>query len=68
MRITKQKDQAKFLGLYEAAKYCGVSYRLFRKAVAEGRVPCVRFGEETFRFSREALDKWIMNGDTVKAD
>lgn len=68
MRLQKQAERPRFIGIYEAAKYCGVSYRLFRKAVAEGRVPCVRFGTETFRFSREALDKWIMNGDTVKAD
>lgn len=62
LKVKQTPPTPLFMGIYEAAKYCRVSYRLFRQAVDEGKIPYVKFGEQVFRFSREALDDYIRYG------
>ena len=47
-----------FMGTYEAAKYCRVSYGLFMKEVNAGKIPYGKFGNHR-RFSREILNAYI---------
>lgn len=62
MRLTDPKRNApKYMGLYQAARYCNISYRLIKEAVNSGRIPCRKFGSQTYRISRDELDLF-MNG------
>jgi excisionase family DNA binding protein len=42
----------------EAAKYLRISRSSLYKVTREGRIPCQKVGRQ-WRFSREALDRWL---------
>ena len=69
-RMARQREQEtpRFLTLYEAARYCRTSYRVIKRAVNEGRIPCAQLGEQTFRISRENLDRFINGGGKIEND
>ena len=68
MRLTDPKRQPpKYMGLYQAARYCNISYRLIKEAVNSGRIPCRQFGPQTYRISRDELDAF-MNGTDFQGD
>lgn len=51
------------LNLEEAAELFGVSVKTFIKLLKEEKVPARKIGRE-WRFSREALIKWLSSGDS----
>lgn len=64
MRLTDPKRQPpKYLGLYQAAQYCNISYRLTKEAVDAGRIPYRKFGTKTYRISRDELDEFMDGTD-----
>ncbi len=40
----------------DAARYCGLDVTAFKR---ECPVAPVKFGEETYRYDRQALDQWL---------
>ena len=51
------RERPKFIGIYEAARYCNVNYRVIRAAMNDGTIPFVKLGPQTYRISVEELDK-----------
>lgn len=49
------------LNLQEAAEFLGVSTKTFQKVLREGDVPGRKVGRE-WKFSRQALAKWVGRG------
>lgn len=48
----------------QAAEYIGVSVPTFRKYLAAGKLPQpMRLGDRILRWSRYALDRWLMSRD-----
>jgi excisionase family DNA binding protein len=43
------------------AKYLGMSVAFLRKAVRQKRIPFVRIGDKSLRFSKKDLDAWVMS-------
>lgn len=64
----RNQEPPKFMGIYEAAAYCRVSYRTLKRAIDEGRIPCAKLGAQTYRIARENLDRFIMNGGQIESD
>lgn len=64
----RQTEPPPFMGIYEAAEYCRVSYRLFREAVKAGKIPYVVFGKNTYRFAKESLDSYIRGGEQTATE
>ena len=50
---------AELLGVAEAADYCHVHYRTFRRWIAEGRINAIRIGPRLLMVARADLDKLI---------
>lgn len=57
-----------FMTINEAAHYLRTSYRTIRRLIDEGRLPCAELGEQTYRISRETLDRFINGGGEIKND
>ena len=58
-RKKQEQETPRFLSLNEAARYVRTSYRTLKRLVDEGRLPCAKMGEQTYRISRETLDRFI---------
>lgn len=56
--MTKLKKPECF-NLTEAACYCRVSYRLLKRNIDAGKIPCQRLGPKTYRISRMELDRFL---------
>lgn len=69
-RISQKREQEppKFMTINEAAAYCRTSYRIIKRAVDEGKIPCAQLGEQTYRISRDVLDRFISGGGKVEGD
>lgn len=61
-----EQEAPRFFNLKEAAAYWRVSKRVMKKAVEEGRVPCVRLSEQTYRISREVMDEKARSGGKIE--
>ena len=58
MRKTQTiRERPGYIGIYEAARYCNVNYRVIKAAMEAGIIPYVKFGPQTYRISVEELDK-----------
>ena len=57
--------ERKVYTLKEAADVLGVSYATVQKAVREGQIPAIRFGRNTIRIPKDALDRWLMEKATA---
>jgi excisionase family DNA binding protein len=55
--IMTTKELAKYLRLHEIT-IC--------KFAAEGKIPAVRVGSRVWRFDKEAIDKWISEGQSKR--
>ena len=53
-------EKTKWLNLKEAAQHIGMSTGFLRKCVGHKQVPFTRAGGKILKFSREALDSWLM--------
>ena len=62
----REQELPRFFNLKEAAAYWGVSKKIMKKAVEEGRVPCMRLGEQTYRISREVMDEKARSGGKIE--
>ena len=67
-RIPQKREQEppRIMTINEAAVYYRTSYRTIKRAVDEGRIPCARLGEQTYRIARDTLDRFICNGGKVE--
>ena len=52
----------------EAAKLLRVSKQRIYELVRTNKIPTIRIGERQFRFSKQALERWLENGGNVKRD
>ena len=66
-RKKQEQETPRFLSLNEAARYARTSYRTVKRLVDEGRLPCAKIGEQTYRISRETLDRFISGGGEIEA-
>ncbi len=63
-KTVSANDWPDVLKTYEAAAYCRMCYRSFKKAVDAGMVRYAKVGGSS-RFRRESLDEFL-RGDTAK--
>jgi len=52
----------------EAAELLRVSKQRIYELARTNKIPTIRIGERQFRFSRQALERWLENGGNVKRD
>lgn len=62
----REQEPPKFMTIYEAAAYCRTSYRTIKRAIDEGRIPCAKLGDQTYRILRDNLDRFIGSGGAVE--
>lgn len=62
----RRQETPSFMTIHEAANYLRTSYRTIRRAVDEGRLPCAQLGEQTYRISRDVLDRFISGGGKIE--
>ena len=67
-RKKQEQETPRFLSLNEAARYVRTSYRTLKRLVDEGRLPCAELGVQTYRISRETLDRFINGGGEIEND
>ena len=60
--IQKSEFQSGYLNAQQAAEYLGVSERLVRREVSEGRLAAFKPLAGVVRFHREDLDAWMRQG------
>jgi excisionase family DNA binding protein len=50
----------------ELAEYLRLHQITICKFAAEGKIPAVRVGSRVWRFDKEAIDKWISEGQSKR--
>ena len=56
--MTKLRKRESY-NLKEAAKYCRISYRLLKKNIEAGKIPCHKLGPRTYRINRSELERFL---------
>lgn len=66
LRISSQK-QDRLFNTKEAAKYIGYSESSLRRYIKEGRLSCIKIGENSMRFKASELDSFLEKHSTNKS-